>query len=175
MHRPCHVSLYRKLALGLIGGLAASASHAMVFTDFNATFDCTQMVASPHTFEADRNNTGSPGAGREAYRVEIRDGAGVLLYEFINSIGWPVGGPLSLPPTTFVYVTPPTSNPITFSIVSNAGNGFDEQLAVSATGSCPTVQPPAVSVPALDLWSLGVLAGVMAWLGAWRARRQRHG
>ena len=162
-------------ALAAILGGAAVGAQALTITGFSATFDCTHMAHGPFTFQADRNNTGSPPPGAEMYRVEVRDGAGQALYSFTNP-DWPIDNAPPQAAGSLPYSIPPTANPITFTVVSLAGNGFPEQLAVSASGSCSTLPPPVVRpVPTLDTWALGGLGGALLWLGIGRARRQRRG
>ncbi len=162
-------------ALAAILGGAAVGAHAMTIVGFMPTFDCTQVSYPAFTWVGDRNNTGSAPPGAEAYTLEIRDGAGVVLFTFTNP-ALPIIGPRFEPTNTLPYGVPPTANPITLTVVSPAGNGLRRQLAFSASGSCSTLPPAVVTpVPTLDIWALGGLGGVLLWLGIGRVRRQRRG
>lgn len=166
--------LCRGLVAVLAGGLTAGAAQAMTFTGFNATFGCTAMGYAGYTFEMDRNNSVIP--GEEIYDVEIRDGAGVVLFSLLNQVR-PLAGVETDGPGTVPYTTAPTANPITFTVVSQAGNGLPRQVSLNLSGSCGNLPPAVVTpVPATGGWALGGLAGALALFGAARVRRQRrHG
>lgn len=108
----------------------ASIAFASVY-EGSVDFTCLNADAAgsgPHTL--DRDNTG---AGQEALRVDITDGYGTLIYtlSFSNLLGTFAGGI-----GNFFYTTPPAANPITFTLTSLAGNGFEEQIDVVAQGNC---------------------------------------
>ncbi len=176
MPYPSLLSAGRAAVIALACCLAAGASHALTVTGFRPTFSCTNMTWGPFTYQADRDNTGGPPPGAEAYTLEARDGAGVQLYRVVNPgllLSFP--GPIPDAGATTPYSMPPTANPITFTIVSHAGNGLAEQLIFSASGSCATLPPAAMAaVPTLGAGHLGALAAAMALLGARLVRRRRR-
>ncbi len=73
----------------------------------------------------------------------LSDGAGTLLYTltYQNLLDTYVGGT-----GNFLYTTTPQYNPITFTVMSLAGNGLPEQVDFVAQGDCdglPTFQMPS--------------------------------
>jgi hypothetical protein len=95
---------------------------------------CTGAVDLGTFFTANRNNTGAPAPGLEAYRLIVTDGAGTQIHFYANS--FPVG--LSAPMGNFSWNSgAPQYNPITLRFISDAGNGFQEQLVAVWTGECP--------------------------------------
>jgi hypothetical protein len=92
----------------------------------------------------DRDNTG---AGNELVSIVLTDGYGTVLYQltFQNTLGSYAAGLIN----TTSYTTLPQANPITFTIISHAGNGLPEQIDLSVTGSCgglPTVGEAACQI-----------------------------
>jgi len=114
---------------------------------YNGTvvFSCVNAdAAGTGSHVLDRDNTG---AGQEALRVDITDGAGTLIYtlSFSNVLGTFAGGI-----GDFFYTTAPQYNPITFTLTSLAGNGLPEQVDFVAQGSCdglPLFNLPGGCIP----------------------------
>lgn len=92
----------------------------------------------------DRDNTGS---GQESLRILVSDGQGTILYSlsFSNTLGTFSGGLIGTTP----YNTAPQFNPITFRLISLAGNGLPEQVDVNVSGSCPGL--PTVGAPTCQI------------------------
>lgn len=121
------------ITLAVILSAAALPQGAAQASTYNGTVEltCTGWdAAGTGSHVLNRDNTGT---GHEALRIDIRDGAGTLIYTltFQNTL------------TTFAagmgvdsYSTPPQYNPIVFTLTSLAGNGFAEQVDVRVEGSC---------------------------------------
>lgn len=103
-------------------------------------FSCVHVNArDTGSIILDRDNTG---AGQEALRVDITDGAGTLILteSFSNFLGiYPDGIGI------FVYTTAPQYNPLTFTLTSLAGNGLPEVVVFEAQGNCDGL--PLFSLP----------------------------
>ena len=98
-----------------------------------AQFTCTTFTAAGTGASIlDRDNTG---AGQESLRIDVKDGAGTLLYTltFQNALGSYTGGLIN----TTAYVTAPSFNPITMTLTSLAGNSLPQQVDFTAQGTCP--------------------------------------
>jgi hypothetical protein len=129
-------------------------------------FSCTGFNASgTGSHVLNRDNTGLL---HEALRIDIRDGTGALLFTlaFVAPLGTYSGGMIG--PTN--YTTPPTANPITFTLTSLAGNGLAEQIDVNVQGACTPVATPAMSSTGLIAMSM-LLA--LAAAGTMLRRRRR--
>ena len=104
----------------------------------------------------DRDNTGLK---VEAYRQQVTDGAGKILYLDEGTV--PLG--TYFEPATFEpYTALPDYNPLTITLVSLAGNGYDEQVMTVQTGTCdglPTYTPPESTCLAIPD---GSVVGAMA-------------
>lgn len=111
------------LAAPLVTGQAFSGTAVV-------SLGCNGGSGPTSSIFADRDNTG---IGREAYRLVAEDGAGNVLYFFAGQV--PLGGPYNV--TSFSWSVAPQLNPITFYIISEAGNGFQEQVFAVITGECP--------------------------------------
>lgn len=147
------------------------------------TFSCTGLsydAAPDFVFALNRDNTG---ANAESYDSEIIDGNGNVLWRFSRTLALGPGGVVfSSTPDTLTYgftagsVAAPTANPITYRLVSLAGNGLPQQIAFTASGACDTLPPaptPGVAaVPTMAGWTLWVLSGVLLLWGAGVARRR---
>ncbi|PJF31905.1 MAG: hypothetical protein CUN51_02890 [Candidatus Thermofonsia Clade 1 bacterium] len=96
----------------------------------NLQVGCTGFIDLGSTFTADRDNTGM---GTEAYRFVATDGAGNQIHFFANAV--PVGFSGSVGSSSWSGA--PQYNPITLRFISDAGNGFQEQLVAQWTGECP--------------------------------------
>jgi hypothetical protein len=146
--------MYRRILIGLFVVLSLTIFTSAVFASTyggTVVFTCINADAAgtgPHTLN--RDNTG---AGQEALRVDITDGAGTLIYtlSFSNVLGTFAGGI-----GDFFYTTAPQYNPITFRLTSLAGNGFAEQVDVLVQGSCAGL-PTALG--AGDFCGLGIPDG----------------
>jgi hypothetical protein len=108
------------------------------------TIGCTSWSNNTYQLTLDRNNTG---AGNENFSVVVTDGDGTVLYSQAYT-GYPVGGPYNVPAASANYTTAPDSNPITLSVISAAGNGFDEQISYTTSGSCDDLDGDGSPTPA---------------------------
>jgi hypothetical protein len=121
------------LALSVIGA-PQSASALITNTPAKVDFSCTAItVLESGSFTFDRNNTG---IGGESYTLTITDGDGTVLYS--ESGAGPVGTStqLGIPGFSVPYQSTPNYNPISINYDSPAGNGFDAQHIVFASGAC---------------------------------------
>ena len=144
------------------------------------TFSCTGLTysAAGFLFQLDRDNTGN---NTESYVSEIVDGAGNVLWQFTNtqSLGPPpFGAEVFGNAGTLAYTAPPAANPITYRLVSLAGNGLPQQTAFTASGHCASLPlPPAptvAAVPTLGEWALMALSALLMLWGAGAAQRRRR-
>lgn len=108
-------------------------------------FSCVHVNArDTGSIILDRDNTG---AGQEALRVDITDGAGTLiLTETFSNVLDTYSAGIGV----FVYTTAPQYNPLTFTLTSLAGNGLPEQVDFVAQGNCaglPMFAPPGGCIP----------------------------
>jgi hypothetical protein len=117
------------LALSFVAQPAQAATMQSALT---ITLGCTSFTSSGSAFLADRDNTGS---NVESVRAVVVDGKGTQV--FLNAITVPVGNSNSVGFGTFGYSAAPAYNPITFKLISNAGNSLPEQVFYTATGNCP--------------------------------------
>ncbi len=131
------ITLIAIISSGLIATAINASSSIAVFTLY---CDGYRGDGVGFTTIFDRDNTG---LGREAYLQRVTDGAGKILY---NDEGNSVPLGTYFEPDTFEpYITTPDYNPLTITIVSLAGNGYDEQVMTLQTGECPglpTYVPP---------------------------------
>ena len=144
------------------------------------TFSCTGLTysAAGFLFQLDRDNTGN---NTESYVSEIVDGAGNVLWQFTNtqSLGPPpFGAEVFGNAGTLAYTAPPAANPITYRLVSLAGNGLPQQTAFTASGHCASLPlPPAptvAAVPTLGEWALMALSALLMLWGAGAAQTPRR-
>lgn len=130
----------------------SSVIYASVYNG-TVTFTCINAdAAGSGSHVLDRDNTG---AGGEALRVDITDGAGTLIYTltFSNTLGTFSGGI-----GDFFYTTAPQFNPITFTLTSLAGNGLPEQVDFVTQGNCdglPTFGAAGACLPLTDFAVVG--------------------
>ncbi len=148
----------RKLSLVIVVAMmislviALQSASAMTVTNSTITLGCTSYDFE-FDWAFDRDNTGS---GEEAYYIEVTDGAGKVLRYHSNSWAIPDSGHDG--PDTINYSALPDYNPITYRLVSVAGNGLDEQLVDQATGECPGL--PYADVAGRDMVDLPAQAVV---------------
>lgn len=134
------------LGLVLFGGLSIAAPvHAVTGGDATqVTFGCANVRVSYDAFRYDRDNTGAATGGHlgaELLTMTVTDGAGNVLLS-TRQVGL-VGDTSGAFTGTYVYGQPPIANPIRVVMVSDAGNGFPEQVVWDATGNCSTLVPTA--------------------------------
>lgn len=133
------------------------------------TFTCTDFNASgTGSAILDRDNTG---VGAESLRIDVTDGLGTLLYTlpFQNNLGTYAGGLIS----TTAYTTPPSSNPLTLTLTSLAGNGLPEEIDYVAHGSCASL-PTWPGIPTLSPLGLAALVALLLAAGVFALRRMRR-
>ena len=159
--------LWQAGAAGLALSAASLAWAVTVHPLPTTTLTCTEVLfTGSSTVTWDRDNTGT---GRERVRLEVRDGAGAVVYTVDDErlLGQVAGFGNS-----YSFTTAPTMNPLTVRLLSLAGNGLGEQVAFSVSGACAGLSGGGVAaVPALDEWGLLVLAVAAAGFGARRWRR----
>lgn len=136
--------------------VAVQFSSAMIVTNSTITLGCTSYDYD-FDWAFDRDNTGT---GNEAYYIEITDGAGNVLRRHDNS--WPVPSSGHDGPSTITYSAMPDYNPLTYRLVSLAGNGYPEQLVDHATGTCAGL--PTYSGPGPDMVDIPSQAVVGAFV-----------
>lgn len=165
---------------GAVVALVMPLAHAITVSGPapTLTFSCTELTYSAPNFNfvVDRDNTGN---NTESYVSEIVDGAGNVLWRFTNqpSLGPPpFGGLVFGNAGTLSYTMAPAANPITYRLVSLAGNGLPAQTAFSASGSCASLPPPApaqtvVAVPTLGHWAMAALSMLLLMLAGRTMRR----
>lgn len=125
------------LTLIISGIVGVQSALALTINGLVVSLGCTDWSYNAYNFTTDRNNTGAPLPGSEAYDIIITDGAGTVLHE-VNNNGVAIGGPYFDGPSPIIpYTVAPQYNPITFTWTSRAGNGYQAQIAYTTTGSCP--------------------------------------
>ena len=135
--------IIRFLVLGLVvlvvvvAAIGQGQTQAMTYFSGSMAITCTGQT-NDLQITADRNNTGTP--GMEAYTLIATDGAGTVLYRFDGTIGFGTWGV-----TGATWNPAPAYNPITYQIISSAGNNLPEQIAFTATGTCAGL--PTYAVP----------------------------
>jgi hypothetical protein len=121
---------------------------ALTVSDYSVTLDCTGFYRSDRTFTYDRDNVADDGATEEHFAIIVTDSVGTILWQ-TEGYG-AVGSTITSGARYDAYEVAPAPGPITFVFKSFAGNGYDEQIAYTATGSCgdsPTTTPPPTSTP----------------------------
>ena len=140
-----------------------AAAHASSYTG-TLTITCTGFGDStPNTVTFDRDNTGT---GSEAYRYDVTDGAGTVIFTFSSQL--PLG---SYTLGTADYTQPAIFNPITVTLTSLAGNGLLAQTIFSIQGACQGL-PTFGGIPALSTWGLIALASLLGMAAIVALRRR---
>lgn len=119
------------LTVSAAPALAVSGSDVVSFT-----VGCDAFIVTYTEVLFDRDNTGT---GYEAYHAFVTDGAGNVLGAIAESRE--VGDTIPGQTEDFPYGAAPVSNPIRFVLISDAGNGFDEQVVWDLSGDCPDLPP----------------------------------
>ena len=117
-------------AIAGVATLSILPAEASVYNG-NVQLTCTQAIAQgTGSHVLDRDNTGT---GEESLLIEVRDGAGnlILSHAYSNILTTFNGGI-----GTYAYTTSPVANPLTFQLISVAGNGLPAQVDVYATAAC---------------------------------------
>lgn len=129
------------LAVGLLGGVLSAAAGNN--NDASFTLDCTGFTGNSGHITLDRDNSGS---SREVFILSATDGVGNVIYAPLEDSFF-VGGTVSWEGgDTVPWTAAPQYNPLTLRVMSRSGNGFAEELIVSATGSCAGL-PGYAAVP----------------------------
>jgi SH3 domain-containing protein len=121
------------LGLALVRPVPSQAASGV-----NVTFSlgCDGFTSSDGEMTLDRDNTGD---GREAFILSVTDGIGNTIFAPATD-SFLVGGKVFWQDGTFyAWSSVPTYNPLTLSIVSQSGNGFEQQTVFQTTGSCSTL------------------------------------
>lgn len=148
----------RQIFVGSVAALALitasfntnSQAHAINYpTPPTGAFTCTHITFAHQGWTTDRDNTGSE---LENFTTLVTDGVGNEIYK--RQIGITVGSSGSPYYKDIIFTEPPVANPLTLTVVSDAGNGLAEQEEVRLTGSCnglPIGYPPKVSPAAFTV------------------------
>jgi hypothetical protein len=130
-------SLLLIIPLILILLFSVQTAFAWTFVGYSVTLNCTSWDFSAATRTADRDNTGT---GQETRTEEIRDGGGNLLH--FTQVTAPLGTiSFGAGPGNSYNIMNPTSDPITYTIISIAGNGLPAETEFTATGNCGAFPP----------------------------------
>ncbi|MCU0498323.1 MAG: SH3 domain-containing protein [Anaerolineae bacterium] len=122
----------RFLLVTLLVVLLSSTAHAALRNGLVFGMNCSGFVSRGGELIFNRDNTGT---GREQYTIQATDGNGVVIFTTTEVLY--VGSRLVLTPGLFFeWNSPPTANPITVRVTSNAGNGLSEQAVYTVTGLC---------------------------------------
>ena len=143
------------IATVAVFGVMPQAAEASTYNG-TVNINCSGVIAAglgAHIL--DRDNTGS---GQERIRILATDGAGnvILDYTYQNTLASYGGGIGS-----WNWTTAPEYNPITFKVISVAGNGLPEKLDYTATGSCPGL-PDYVGADMVPIPSQAVVGSFVA-------------
>lgn len=99
-------------------------------------FGCDSVTITHLAIFLNRDNTG---LGSEVFTLTITDGSGNELEN--EAENGEIGEAITSATRQFDYLTPPVSNPIRVRLVSNAGNGFEEQTIWDLVGNSPCLPP----------------------------------
>jgi hypothetical protein len=127
------------LTIVLLFAAPIPQSQAATLSGFSVTLSCSGFSTTTGTLTYDRDNTGTYD---EAYYYRVTDGAGTMIARYPSDGTWDatLGETEEYGGTDLTYnLGAPTANPITFEWISAAGNGLDEQVAYSASGTCDTM------------------------------------
>lgn len=154
------------IILTLLILVCGTPAFALQWTTPPATvvLDCNGVTfTNTSTFKADRNNTGT---GNEVITITLTDGAGNNLVS-LGGGSVPLGTSITITPTggPVPFDTPPQCNPLTLRIISNAGNGFPEQIFFEATGSCSRLPSCGTPIPTLNEWGM-IIFTILAGIGS---------
>lgn len=155
------------LAMGLTACGGSDDPPAPAATD-TPTVPAVPDVATPATPQ-----------GLDVYVGTWVDPVGLWQFTNTQSLGPPpFGAEVFGNAGTLAYTAPPAANPITYRLVSLAGNGLPQQTAFTASGHCASLPlPPAptvAAVPTLGEWALMALSAVLMLWGAGAAQRRRR-
>jgi len=134
----------------ILGALMTSALvvNALSWNSGTVTLTCTGFVDNGVSMTGDRVNFG---ADRERVSIHVTDGDGTVLYDL--TFQFAIGQTLALGSPSYTVL--PDYNPITFTLISEAGNELPEQLVYTTTGNCPGLptygETPAASSAACGL------------------------
>ncbi len=143
------LSLFAIVGLSLALTISATRSaDAITVVTLNLKLDCIGITDSGSFITFDRDNTGM---GGEAFTIRATDGYGNVIFEYSSAPSLRTYGLGSAP-----WSNAPLANPLTLQMISHAGNGFSEQLALEVTGECvglPFVgpEPEPVVLPGCDV------------------------
>lgn len=122
---------------------------ALTVTGLTVTLDCSGGHYTDFNYTFDRDNTG---IGKEAFQIVVTDAGSNVVHLVSNSVTL---GSYSETGADFTYnLATAVPGAIVYQWVSQAGNGFDEQVAFSYTGFCgepptatPTPSPTETATP----------------------------
>lgn len=121
---------------------------ALSITGLTVSLTCSGFTYSDFTYTFDRNNTGAGGEGSEAFQIIVKDSADNVIHL--------AGGTVTLGTYTeggasaSYNLGTAVPGAVTYQWISQAGNGFEEQVAFSYTGYCgdaPTATPSPTPAP----------------------------
>ncbi len=117
----------------LIGLLQVFVVSAGTRSGVSWSAGCEGFTSNGGSILLDRNNTGE---GTERFIITAVDGDGNVIFGPVADT-FPTGSSLSISRGAFFpYSVAPAANPILVTIVSQAGNGFSEQLIYGTLGTC---------------------------------------
>ncbi len=131
------VFLTLTLALASSFFVLPSSVHAGALVSQGIVLTCNSL-SGPITFTANRDTTGT---GAETFNEIVSDGYGVLFQNSPNTLA--IGASSSYGPATAIFNF--RANPITYTLVSYAGNGQPQQILFTLSFNCaslPTVAQP---------------------------------
>lgn len=119
--------------LVMVSALPLFSASAGINNGAAFTLDCAGFTGTGGDILLDRDNTDDQ---RESFILSVTDGAGNVIYEPVVDQFF-IGGTVSWTgEQSFAWTQTPQYNPLTLRVVSQSGNGFDEQEVTLATGSC---------------------------------------
>ncbi len=129
---PILITLLTALAV-----FAASPLHAAESSALSLRVDCGGFISRGGSLVLNRDNTGT---GREQFVITATDGEGNVIYApTVESLK--VGLSVQFPDGLYwAWTAEPVANPLTVRIISQAGNGLNEQVVYSILGNCASLE-----------------------------------
>ena len=131
--------------LCLLSLYSLSTVEALTVSGLTVTLTCSGGHYSDFNYTFDRDNTGT---GKEAFQIIVTDAGSNVVHLVNNSVDL---GPYSETGADFAFnIGTAVPGALVYQWVSQAGNGFDEQVAFSYTGFCgdaPTATPTLTPTP----------------------------
>lgn len=131
--------------LALMCLYSLSTVEALNVTGLTVTLTCTGGHFSDFNYTFNRDNTGT---GKEAFQIIVTDAGSNVVHLVSNSLDLGTYSETGADLTYNLGTAVPGA--VVYQWVSQAGNGFDEQVAFSYTGFCgdtPTATPTVTPTP----------------------------